>query len=136
MAAGDLVKVAFDPGGKTIVHNNGEFGEQKISHNHPDIGRSEFAFVRSRCFLHHLSAQALARFHLQHRVVPNGTFQKGAFDITPILNGGNGRSVGGGTANAQFFQFFDQTCFGETRWRSAVSLGRHHALRRGRLPLS
>ena len=103
---GDLVKVLFDVGGELIVDDVGKVLGEEASDELASGGGDEFAFV---------GAGFLGGSSLLNATICESEFNDGArlafggslLDVAAGLDGGEDGSVGGGAADAEFFEFFD-----------------------------
>ena len=111
-ACGNVVKQLFDFSRELVVHDFIEMLIQKIAHGTAHIGREQTAFD---------DASHFRQFFFVDLCILEGQLAKSTWGaiavfldhITPAFfhDFADGWRIGGRATNAQFFQFFHQTCF-------------------------
>ena len=110
----DVVEFLFDVCRKVEVDDVGEVFHKEVVHHNADIRGDEFPLFGAGSF-GFLGRSDFAVFESNHLVrAPNaGLFA--FFDVTAVLYSRNSRSESRRTADAEFFEFFDEHSFGIAR---------------------
>ena len=112
-AFGDIVEIFLHIGSKIIVEDIGKMVHQEIVDQHTDIGWKKFGFFVAGIFRFYRFGY-LVIFQGDQGIVAGNARAVFFHHVFSFLDRGDGRGVGGGASDAQFFQFFNQGCLGVT----------------------
>ena len=116
LSVGHGVEVFLNVGREIIVHDFWEILRQEVIDHDADIGRDEFALLRTGFFCIDLLGDfARVALEFQDAIFSRRAFFLSLRHILALLDGGDGGGVGGRTADAEFFHFVHQGGFGVTR---------------------
>src|SRR5690606_21945475 len=116
-----VIEFFFDIGCKTIINYLIKMIVQKVGQHLAAGSRHQFTLVAASVFLYDF---AFDIFIVQRQ---NNNFTRFAlgfafFSVAPNLNGVNNSCVGAWPADAELFEFSNQTTFGVTSWWSGKNL--------------
>src|SRR5690606_34220424 len=111
------------------VHDVVEVLFEEVSNNQTEIGGKEFRFLCAEILFLCILADLILR-KCEHAEFSLRSFFVAFLHVSSLENSRNGWRVSRGSADAEFFEFLNQRCFGESWLWSAESFGSLHGYER------
>ena len=103
-AFGDLIKLSFHLSREGVIHYRTEVGYEVVGYQIPDVGGYEAALVLSVLFVALVPVPLASTGPFRVDNSSNFAFAHPFCHVSAVLNGRNGRRIGGWSADALFFK--------------------------------